>query len=70
MIRYFALHGKAYDPPLDHIQAEEETQRRRAEGDPIVLAYDAVCKERSDAMAKELIERIPLLRALRSNQKP
>ena len=62
MIRYFCLHGKSYNPPLDHIQAEEETRRRRAEGDPLVLAYDEVCKQHSDALAKELIEKNPLLR--------
>jgi hypothetical protein len=65
MIRYFCLHGRTYSPPLDHIQAEEETRRRRAEGDPIVLAYDKVCAEHSARLTEEVIERSPLLMRLR-----
>ena len=65
MIRYFALHGRGYSPPLDHIQAEEETRRRRAAGDPLVLAYDKVCAEHSNRLADELIARNPLLTKLR-----
>ena len=64
MIRYFVLHGQSYNPPLDHIQAEEETERRRKEGDPLVLAYDEFCAAKSKELA-DAINQMPIMRALK-----